>query len=144
MCYLRSYLDSDRSIVLEHFESEKMLNKYLNKGIYSFLSKIGCFSNELYVMIDSCGKIVAEAVIRKKWRNYWIYGVKVRVEERGKGHGQLLTEKLLQIVCERNVKSVRLKVDAENRVALNLYKKSRFVIIRKDRNNNYIMEYRYA
>ena len=30
--------------------------------------------------------------------------VKVRMEERGKGYGQLLTEKLLQIVCERNVR----------------------------------------
>ena len=130
--------------MLEHFESEKILRKYLNKGIYSILSKIGCFRNELYVMIDGCGKIVAEGVIRKKWRHYWIYGVKVRMEERGKGYGQLLTEKLLQIVCERNVKSVRLKVDTDNRVALNLYKKKGFVIIGKNKYNHYIMEYRYA
>lgn len=64
-------------------------------------------------------------------RKYHIVNFGIIPEYRGKGYGKILLNKLCSLARNLNTNELYLKVDANNRVAINLYESFGFKIIKK-------------
>ncbi len=147
---LRPYQHTDYEQVIDIFASQSYLDKYLNKGFpWNILSLLGLLHND-YMLLEDNGQIVAAGCIRYRrvgcHREPWLYGIAVRQELRGKGLGKELMRALLNSIL-LNISNlwggVKLTVDIDNIIALNLYTGLGFRKIGK-KNNQYIMQYHYA
>ena len=145
---LRLYKDDDYEVLSDSLISKKYLHKYLNKGLLlSVLSFCGLYKSTLYLLeCNYC--IVASGVIRQKFDfaklkpQYWLYGIEVVEQQRGKGIGSFLMEKLLENLKNNHIEQVFLKVAKDNTVALNLYGKCGFIKY-KTQENDYILILKY-
>ncbi len=149
---LQPYQPTDYVQVIDKFASQNYLDKYLNKGLpWNVLSVVGLLHNE-YMLLKNNGQIVAAGCVRYRRVGFriepWLYGITVRSDLRGKGLGKELMNQLLgYILLNMNglwvEGGVKLTVDMDNTIALNLYIGLGFKKIGKN-NNQYIMQYDYA
>ncbi len=143
---LRPYQHTDYAQVINTFASQDYLDKYLNKGFpWNILSMMGILQNK-YMVLEDNGQIVAAGCIRTKFQKPWLYAIAVRQDLRGKGLGKELIKQLLshiQLITNSLLGEVKLTVDTDNIVALNLYTGLGFQKIGR-KNNQYIMQYHYA
>lgn len=144
MITLSPYTSSDFLLLTKYFPS-KEIERYINKGKYRFLSLIGAYKSHLMLLKDD-ERLLGIGVIRWKWSRemnqfgWWFYAIWINPEFRGNGYGTILMSKLCDEMQARNTQIVRLTVAKDNEVALNLYKKIGFTIV-KDVNNEYVMQY---
>ena len=69
----------------------------------------------------------------------WL-GICVTDDAQGKGYGALVMRDLLAAAVERGLPAIRLKVDAANQPAIQLYKKFGFVSVHEVAGSHLIME----
>lgn len=125
----------------------KYINRYLNRGIiYWTLYKTGIYENHFLILkSDDISDIVGGIVLRKKnfvpviKENWWIYNVFVKEIYKGKGYGKYLMEKAIAYLKVKEIKKIYLKVEKNNIVAINLYNKFDFNIVKEVR-NDFIMK----
>lgn len=77
-----------------------------------------------------CAEPVATLRIEETPREFGIYGVFVRPEYRGRGHGRQLIEEAIVFTHERSQKPIMLEVESNNFTAFNLYRSLGFTIDR--------------
>lgn len=141
---LRLYKSADYNSVVNNLISEKYLDKYLNKGLLlSVLSFFGIYKSALYVL-ENDSNIVASGTVRQKFEftklktTYWLYGIEVAEQQRGKGIGSILIKELLENLKNKHIEQVFLKVAKNNTIALNLYAKCGFVKY-TEQENDYLL-----
>jgi len=149
---LMKYSQEYNKIICNIHVSQKLLFKFDNK---TFIAKIlyysGLYKNYFYIYIDS-NKIVGSILLRKRIssfsikRFWWIYGVFIIEEERGKGHSRRLMKEALLLLKNQNVSEVFLYVDKKNVPAKNLYINLGFKEIKcskyhKLKTNQYLMRF---
>lgn len=132
------YNEVEHSQELANNISQKYFKKYTNRLFpFSLLSKINIEKNDLYLLREkSKRKLTGMIVYRRKYLPFhegfatYIYGVEVFKTFRGKGYGNELMELSLQHLKRRGIKTVYLAVDEKNKIAVQLYKKYGFTVVR--------------
>lgn len=117
----------------------KYFNQFTNRHfVIRILSLFKLYRNYLYLLIapdgiEVLGCLVVRYRINRKSikRNWWIYGVFIKENQRGKGLGKLLMDKAIEFMISNNANSIFLYVEKENKPAINLYNKYGFKIIEK-------------
>ncbi len=71
------------------------------------------------------GRIVGSAWITSDGRRAYLHHVAVAPDRQGRGLGMLLTEEAVRIACDARLQ-VKLEVHAENRRAIDLYRRAGF------------------
>ena len=114
----------------------KYFNKYTsNSVLYRLLKILNIYSNHFLLLSIDQKIIVGCIILRKKFsitkmiQEWFIYGVAINSEYRGKGYGDLLIIKALEWCTVRKIKRVLLHVNKNNVEAINLYKKHSFEIL---------------
>lgn len=138
---LRPYIEADRARISEDMIQKQYLKKYLNESIrFKILKFLDLMVSKLYVLEYECNEIVGVGVIRKKIdirslrKKYWLYGILIVENQRGKGLGSILISELLNVLGSQNILEVCLKVDDNNFKAISLYKKFDFREIKRSSN----------
>lgn len=143
----RRYAPSDKNKLEDKLISKKYFNKYISKPIkYKIASLLGIYKNYLYVLERKAdNKIIGAILLRRRINQYlhhidwWIYGVFISSEFRGKGLGKKLIKFALEELKRRKAPKVFLYVAANNEIAICLYKRIGFGPVEKihtiDKNN---------
>lgn len=138
---LRLYNKDDYVHVINRVVNEKYLNKYLNKPFqFRVLKFLKLFESTFYVLENNEGLILASGVIRRKFNikhfkyTYWLYGIEVVKEQRGRGIGSVLVSKIMGELRHSGVGKVYLKVDKQNISALKMYHKLGFIDVHSSAN----------
>ncbi|HQG56973.1 MAG TPA: GNAT family N-acetyltransferase [Bacteroidales bacterium] len=128
----------------------KYFSKYTEQNIiYKFLRAAGIFRSEFFLLLGG-DEVQACVVLRKRpgltplGMNWFIYGVAVKKEMRGKGLGSILIKNLLDYCRTKKMKRFFLYVDFKNEAAVNLYLKNGFKILKifnSDRRKRHSGEY---
>ena len=122
---------------------DSLYHRYTSTSfIYLFLSFLNLYKTSLYVLIDeNNNRIIGSIAFRKKINikklkfSWYIYGVAISEEERGKGYGRILMNNALAWCAMKKIKRVYLKVAGNNIPAIELYNKMGF--LPKSSGNNY-------
>jgi len=114
----------------------KYYKKYTNGSfIYRFLSFVGIFRNYLNILISKDEDVIGSLAFRFRYDlssfsfRWFIYGVAVKEQFRGRGYGNNLMSESMRWCKERKINRIFLKVEPNNHSAINLYKKFGFRII---------------
>lgn len=114
---------------------EVLKNRYTNSTLlYAALKALGFYKTSLFLLADIEQSIVIGTVaLRKKPDiralsfSWYIYGVAIREEMRGKGLGRVLMEEALREAKGMNIKRIHVVVDGDNMQAKTLYHKLGFL-----------------
>lgn len=147
---------SEQVLILSHFKSEKLtlegteleenLKYYLSKfteGILDpdiagkkpdrFVSNLqngilGDFSNRYIITALDNNDVIGILIgLPEKEQRLHIYSLHVSPEYRNKGVGTMLLSKCINDMCINNVKDIILDVHSDNKPAINLYEKFKFL-----------------
>jgi RimJ/RimL family protein N-acetyltransferase len=122
-------------------ENLELLNDFLNqageslKNFRYFQTRpFESIKNHLvtYIALNKNNKPVCYGHLDKEKDKVWL-GVCVVDSERGKGYGTEMVDSLLHYAYKNNIGQVFLSVDKDNVVAIKLYIKNGFQIIKSDR-----------
>lgn len=137
-----SYSEDYKEQVFPALVPEKYYKKYTNSSLfYKVLFILGIFRNYLFLLRDANDKVLGSIALRRKpavrqLRIEWfIYGVAINEEYRGKGYGSLLLSEALAWCKEKGIKQIYLHVEADNETAINLYLKKGFNIVEPSSSN---------
>jgi len=131
-----------------YVENEKEKPPYLiifNDDLYRYIKNFGDFNDDICLVILEDEKLLGAAWIRKiKAYGYINEGIPelsmaIVKESQGNGYGTILLKSLLDLLKEKNYKSVSLSVDNRNIPAMKLYLKNDFKTVIK-RGNTLIMK----
>lgn len=148
---LIEYTDRYKDQVFDDLVPYRYYNKYTSGSIlFKILGFLGIYQNRFFVLKNESDVVIGTVLIRgiisvKRLKKEWyIYGVAIKKAFRGKGYGDSLVLKTLDLVREMNISVVFLKVERENDIAIKLYSKYGFSInterTRSDRDGNMVME----
>jgi len=135
MNYLfRKYKSKDKRSVRNVLMSSIYFRKYTSKSLIYLIAYVaGVYRNYLYVLEEiNNNEIVGAILLRNRIDEYflskdwWIYGVFIRKDRRGKGLGKILIQRSINELKRKNVSKVFLYVETENVRALGLYGKFGF------------------
>lgn len=136
---LISYKSDFKDQVFPSLAPWKYFNRYTNSSfIYKTLYFLGIYRNYLYILVKGKNQVLGSIVFRRKISlkdflfKWFIYGVAIKEEQRGKGYGNILLEKSIEYLKLREISNVYLKVDSENLSAINLYKKFGFYQVSRE------------
>lgn len=114
-------------------------NKYLrNEIIYRILYSVGIYRNYFFILTNdnqTIGALVIRSRISRKSlkRFWWIYGVIINEDFRGKGFGVDIMNKAINWLKDKRVNEVLLYVDKDNKKAISLYLGLGFKILRNSK-----------
>ncbi|NQV49507.1 MAG: GNAT family N-acetyltransferase [Candidatus Marinimicrobia bacterium] len=112
---LKSFLDrAGKSLEKFRYYSSRSFDS-IDQHIYTIL------------VIDDLNIPVAYGHLDKEDENVWL-GICVSAEHSGQGYGKLVMQDLLRWAQKNGIRVVRLKVDYDNSLAIDLYKKHGFEV----------------
>ncbi len=136
MATLTQYTKADFVSLNKGGFSAKEIRKYTNRGGYCVLSLFAVYKSE-FMLLKQGKSVMGCGVIRYKWSReiksfgWWLYGIWICPDMRGKGYGNVLMNKLLDELKNRHVSIVRLVVKDDNARAIHLYEKTGFIVEQK-------------
>jgi len=128
----------------------KYLDKYTrNNSISKLIAWLGIYRNHFLLLVSN-EQVIGCILIRQRISNYslkrfwWVYGVYINDNFRGKGFGEAIIQKAIYWLDTKNAQEVFLYVNRNNTKAINLYLKYGFEIVLKSkyhkiRSNQYLM-----
>ena len=111
----------------DKLEIERWLNKKLTVSGETEFILIARF----YGMLAGCIKLIYYGDKRPEMPHYWLYALVVKPLFRSMGCGTKLCQHAVEFAHQRQINTLHLLVNPENLQALNVYRKSGFVIDNK-------------
>lgn len=135
------YEDKFRDQVFPHLAPEVYYNKYTTGSLfYKVLKYFRLFKSDLYILeinerAEGCILLRRRFSLWLSGFRWFIYGVAIRSEQRGKGLGSFLLHSCLDYCKASNIGEVFLYVDRDNQNAISLYIKCGFEILAENEAN---------
>lgn len=129
--YNNSFKEDDKLLMVEKI-TEKQEKDFLDKVSRGYKNKTG-----VYLFAEHNNKVVGSADVDLgdyREKHVGNFGIKIREGYRGIGLGKYLMSKVIELAIKKlkpTPKIIRLEVFANNKPAINLYKKIGFKIVAK-------------